>query len=111
MERNMTKKNQPIQPKLIRLIELVDVLKHELFERRATQEPDYRPLFRIRDATVEVTAIAKTDNIRQGDMSIYLVNIGAKASRSLGPTFKMALTLEPLIQDSPEMIVGEDPVA
>ena len=78
MERDMKKSKHAPKQHLIGLTKLVDVLKRELFHYAEAREQDYTPLFKIKEATVEVAAIAKEDDKVQGNIKIYLANIGAK---------------------------------
>ena len=102
----MDKKNQ--KTKEMKLSDLIDILKMDLFEYNDTKEPGLPPLFRVKDATVEAQVVARTGMEAEGKISLYITQIGAKGIESSDSIFKLALTLEPLDQqaNSGATIVG-----
>lgn len=97
------------QPELIKLTDLIDALRNQLIEQDAERPPDFQPLFKIKNATVEANVTAETVVGGHGEMNFYLVKIGAEGSQASGTSFKMAITLEPFSENDERLVAGEEP--
>jgi hypothetical protein len=107
MDKKKTKKKKVSQGELIKLTDLIGALRDQLIEHEQARAPEFEPLFKIKNATVEADVTAKTEIETEGGMSFYLAKIGAKASQSSGCSFKMAITLEPL--EEHRLVAGANP--
>lgn len=75
-------------------------LNSELWASAEKRTDDWQPLFRVKEARVELQVMASKSVDAQGGVNFHVVSIGAKGTESELLTHKVIVTLEPLPGDN-----------
>lgn len=92
----------------IALSEIVDALRQDLFESARERDEEWKPLFDIAEATVEVNVSVARKSEKEGGVRAYVLSVGGKSTQSTHRTTKIALRLVPSATSSTFKIDGRE---